>query len=168
MPSIAKAVRRPRLSARSRFCRPAVSIGIFPEGRRNRSGDVRRRRPASRCLRRWPGCPVVPACIRGTDRALRLGRISVAFGEPISPPAGRKATREDLAKFTGEIMKAIDMLGGEHSVEIRKASVQGFCFGVAITVKKAEEAIASRGRRNDARPRRPQSADGGVSRRPAA
>jgi 4-hydroxy-3-methylbut-2-enyl diphosphate reductase len=30
-------------------------------------------------------------------------------------------------------------------VEIRKAAVQGFCFGVAITVKKAEEAIASRG-----------------------
>jgi 4-hydroxy-3-methylbut-2-enyl diphosphate reductase len=29
-------------------------------------------------------------------------------------------------------------------VEIRKASVQGFCFGVAITVKKAEEAIAAR------------------------
>jgi (E)-4-hydroxy-3-methyl-but-2-enyl pyrophosphate reductase len=31
-------------------------------------------------------------------------------------------------------------------MEIRKASVQGFCFGVAITVKKAEEAIASRGK----------------------
>lgn len=30
-------------------------------------------------------------------------------------------------------------------MEIRKAKVQGFCFGVAITVKKAEEAIASRG-----------------------
>jgi small subunit ribosomal protein S1/4-hydroxy-3-methylbut-2-en-1-yl diphosphate reductase len=29
-------------------------------------------------------------------------------------------------------------------VEIRKAKVQGFCFGVAITVKKAEEAIAAR------------------------
>jgi 4-hydroxy-3-methylbut-2-enyl diphosphate reductase len=29
-------------------------------------------------------------------------------------------------------------------VEIRKAKVQGFCFGVAITVKKAEEAIAKR------------------------
>jgi len=29
-------------------------------------------------------------------------------------------------------------------VEIRKARVQGFCFGVAITVKKAEEAIAAR------------------------
>lgn len=30
------------------------------------------------------------------------------------------------------------------SVEIRKAKTQGFCFGVAITVKKAEEAIESR------------------------
>lgn len=30
-------------------------------------------------------------------------------------------------------------------MQIRKAAVQGFCFGVAITVKKAEEAIASRG-----------------------
>jgi (E)-4-hydroxy-3-methyl-but-2-enyl pyrophosphate reductase len=29
-------------------------------------------------------------------------------------------------------------------VEIRKAKTQGFCFGVAITVKKAEEAIAQR------------------------
>jgi len=29
-------------------------------------------------------------------------------------------------------------------VEIRKAKIQGFCFGVAITVKKAEEAIAER------------------------
>jgi small subunit ribosomal protein S1 len=29
-------------------------------------------------------------------------------------------------------------------MEIRKAKVQGFCFGVAITVKKAEEAIGAR------------------------
>jgi 4-hydroxy-3-methylbut-2-enyl diphosphate reductase len=31
-------------------------------------------------------------------------------------------------------------------VEIRRAKTQGFCFGVAITVKKAEEAVASRER----------------------
>ncbi|MDQ6932749.1 MAG: bifunctional 4-hydroxy-3-methylbut-2-enyl diphosphate reductase/30S ribosomal protein S1, partial [Candidatus Eremiobacteraeota bacterium] len=29
-------------------------------------------------------------------------------------------------------------------MEIKKAKVQGFCFGVAITVKKAEEALKSR------------------------
>ena len=31
-------------------------------------------------------------------------------------------------------------------MEIRRAKTQGFCFGVAITVKKAEEAVASRTR----------------------
>jgi len=30
-------------------------------------------------------------------------------------------------------------------VQIKKAKTQGFCFGVAITVKKAEEAVAARG-----------------------
>ena len=28
-------------------------------------------------------------------------------------------------------------------MEIKRAKTQGFCFGVAITVKKAEEAVAS-------------------------
>ena len=41
-------------------------------------------------------------------------------------------------------MNAIHALGESTSMEIRKAKTQGFCFGVAITVKKAEEAIASR------------------------
>lgn len=83
-------------------------VGIFPEGRRNRSGDTPPQTGVA-LLSSLAGVPVVPACIRGTDRALRLGRISVAFGEPIAPPEGRKATREDLAKFTSEIMKSIDM-----------------------------------------------------------
>ena len=34
---------------------------------------------------------------------------------------------------------------GEALVQIKKAKVQGFCFGVAITVKKAEETVARRG-----------------------
>ena len=54
--------------------------------------------------------PVVPVAIRGTDRALRLGKITVAFGRPVAPSAGRKATRDDLAKFTVEIMNAISAL----------------------------------------------------------
>ncbi|MBD5633218.1 MAG: bifunctional 4-hydroxy-3-methylbut-2-enyl diphosphate reductase/30S ribosomal protein S1, partial [Candidatus Eremiobacteraeota bacterium] len=31
---------------------------------------------------------------------------------------------------------------------IKKAKTQGFCFGVAITLKKAEETVASRGSGN--------------------
>ena len=56
--------------------------------------------------------PVVPACIRGSDRALRLNRIDVAFGAPLALQAGRKATRDDLAKFTSEVMNAIELLAG--------------------------------------------------------
>jgi hypothetical protein len=57
------------------------------------------------------GAPVVPAAILGSDRALRLAQIKVAFGVPLALPAGRKATHEDLAKFTADVMSAIQALG---------------------------------------------------------
>lgn len=85
------------------------AIGIFPEGTRNRSGDVQPQTGVA-LLAALGGAPVVPACILGSDRALRLGKITVAFGAPLSLPPGRKATREDLAKFTTDIMNAIDRL----------------------------------------------------------
>ena len=85
------------------------AIGIFPEGTRNRSGEVQPQTGVA-LLAALAQAPVVPACVCGTDRALRLGRIEVAFGAPLMPPAGQKARRDDLAKFTGEIMKAIESL----------------------------------------------------------
>ncbi len=85
------------------------AVGIFPEGTRNRSGDVEAQTGAA-LLASLAGAPVVPASIRGTERALRLGRIDVVFGAPLEPPAGRKATRDDLAKFTRAIMNAIGAL----------------------------------------------------------
>jgi 1-acyl-sn-glycerol-3-phosphate acyltransferase len=85
------------------------AIGIFPEGGRNAS---RERAPQTgvALLASRAQTPVVPACIQGSGRALRLARISVAFGVPLRPPPGRKATRDDLAKFTAEIMRSIEML----------------------------------------------------------
>jgi 1-acyl-sn-glycerol-3-phosphate acyltransferase len=85
------------------------AIGIFPEGTRNPTGTVSAQTGVA-LLASLAQVPVVPACVYGTDRALRLGRIDVAFGAPMALPAGRKATRDDLAKFTGEIMRAIDEL----------------------------------------------------------
>jgi 1-acyl-sn-glycerol-3-phosphate acyltransferase len=87
------------------------AVGIFPEGRRSRQGPSPPQTGVA-LLATLAQAPVVPACIIGTDGALALGRITVAFGEPIAPPAGRKATRDDLAKFTAEIMKSIEMLAG--------------------------------------------------------
>jgi 1-acyl-sn-glycerol-3-phosphate acyltransferase len=88
------------------------AIGIFPEGTRNLTGTVAPQTGVA-LLAALAQAPVVPACIHGTDRALRLARVDVAFGRPLLPPAaGRKATREELAKFTAEIMKAIEELAG--------------------------------------------------------
>jgi 1-acyl-sn-glycerol-3-phosphate acyltransferase len=86
-------------------------VGIFPEGTRNPTGAIQPQTGVA-LLASLARVPVVPACIRGTDRALRLARVDVAFGAPLALPAGRKATRDDLAKFTAEIMKAIEVLAG--------------------------------------------------------
>jgi len=84
-------------------------VGIFPEGGRNVHGDKEPRLGVA--LLAWLArAPVVPACIAGSGRAGRLGTIKVAFGEPLALPADGKATRDDLAKFTGDVMAAIAAL----------------------------------------------------------
>jgi 1-acyl-sn-glycerol-3-phosphate acyltransferase len=85
------------------------AIGIFP------GGDAQPRRDSGAqtgvaLLASLGNAPVVPAYIRGTDKALRLGKIDVAFGAPLALAPGRKATREDLSKFTAQIMNAIETL----------------------------------------------------------
>ncbi len=84
-------------------------IGIFPEGGRNIGGE-REARAGVALLASLGKAPVVPACIVGSDHAGRLGKIKVAFGPALLLPADRKATREDLAKFTEEVMSAIAAL----------------------------------------------------------
>jgi 1-acyl-sn-glycerol-3-phosphate acyltransferase len=91
-------------------------IGIFPEGTRNASGAAEPRKGAA-LLASLSGAPVVPACILGSERAKRLGQIKVAFGTPLRLPADRKATSDDLAKFTDEIMGAIHALAESMSAD---------------------------------------------------
>jgi 1-acyl-sn-glycerol-3-phosphate acyltransferase len=87
------------------------AVGIFPEGTRNRTGEVVPQTGVA-LLASLARAPVVPACIVGSDRALRFAQITVAFGAPVGLEPGRKATREDLAKFTDEVMKSIELLAG--------------------------------------------------------
>lgn len=84
-------------------------IGIFPEGTRNLSGQEEARQGVA-LLANLGGAQVVPACVVGTDGAKRLRQIKVAFGKPLSLPKDRKATRDDLAKFTDEVMSEISSL----------------------------------------------------------
>lgn len=89
--------------------REGGTVGIFPEGTRNRDGSVQPQTGAA-LLAALAGAPVVPACIVGSDRALQLAAMKVAFGPPLQLPVGERAKHEDLAKFTAEIMSAIGEL----------------------------------------------------------
>jgi 1-acyl-sn-glycerol-3-phosphate acyltransferase len=89
--------------------REGGAVGIFPEGTRNRDGSVQPQTGVA-LLASLAGAPVVPAHIAGSDRAAKFAQIKVAFGPPLTLPAGRKATHDDLAKFTADIMSAIAAL----------------------------------------------------------
>jgi 1-acyl-sn-glycerol-3-phosphate acyltransferase len=70
-----------------RLAREGNVVAMFPEGTRRRKGLVKRHeaRPRSGAARiaLLAGVPLVPAAVKGTDRLLRLGKLSVAYGEPV-------------------------------------------------------------------------------------
>lgn len=90
--------------------REGNAIGMFPQGTRVFSGEGVAHEGVA-LLASLAKAPVVPAYIHGSDRTVRFHQIKVAFGQPLHLPAGRKASREDLANFTAEVMNAIRALG---------------------------------------------------------
>jgi len=90
--------------------REGRAIGIFPQGTRVREGEGGVKAGVA-LLASLAGAPVVPAFIWGSKDALRLHQIKVVFGEPLHLPPGRKATREEIANFTQDVMNAITALG---------------------------------------------------------
>jgi 1-acyl-sn-glycerol-3-phosphate acyltransferase len=84
-------------------------IGIFPEGGRNLSGSAQAREGVA-LLASLGKAPVVPARLVGTGEAKRLQQFRVYFGRPLSLPPDRKATRDEMANFTDQVMRAIRSL----------------------------------------------------------
>jgi 1-acyl-sn-glycerol-3-phosphate acyltransferase len=81
-------------------------LGIFPEGTRNTDGTGKPQMGVA-LLASLSGATVLPAYVSGTTRANRLRPITVTFGDAMRfEPAG-KARREDLAKWTSELMSRI-------------------------------------------------------------
>lgn len=95
-----------------RVLKEEKAIGIFPEGTRNLHGDATLHTGVA-LLASLSGAPVLPAFVRGGDRAKQLGKLSVAFGEPMSLAGGHngKASREELANWTNAIMAQVRALG---------------------------------------------------------
>jgi 1-acyl-sn-glycerol-3-phosphate acyltransferase len=89
-------------------------VVIFPEGTRQRKGLVKRyearpRTGAARVALR-AGAPLVPAAIGGTDRLLRLGPLSVAYGSPVDLAGLEGDDREAAREATTRLMADIDKL----------------------------------------------------------
>jgi 1-acyl-sn-glycerol-3-phosphate acyltransferase len=84
-------------------------LGIFPEGTRNTDGTVQPQLGAA-MLASMSGATVVPAYVSGTNAIKKFSRITVTFGKPMRFEPGRKATREDMAKWTSELMERISEL----------------------------------------------------------
>lgn len=89
-------------------------VGIFPEGGRNLSGQNEVRQGVA-LLASLGKAPVVPACVVGTRNLWSFNRIKVAYGKPMALPGDRKATREEMAKFTDEVMSAIRTLAQHYN-----------------------------------------------------
>jgi 1-acyl-sn-glycerol-3-phosphate acyltransferase len=87
-------------------------LGMFPEGTRS-GGRLGRGEPGTALIALRTGAPILPAAIWGTEhvklpRSL-LGRthVHIRFGEPYQLPETTKATREQVAEGTDQIMQRI-------------------------------------------------------------
>ncbi len=94
------------LKAAAGVLEDGAALGIFPEGTRNLSGDVKPQMGVALLAMR-SGATVVPAYVGGTARTAGFKRIVVAFGEPLRFEGNGKATRAELAKWTEELMRRI-------------------------------------------------------------
>src|SRR5947209_16781321 len=69
------------------LARDGQIVAMFPEGTRRAKGLVKRHeaRPHSGAARiaLEAGVPLVPAAVKGTDKLMRLGRVSVVYGAPV-------------------------------------------------------------------------------------
>jgi 1-acyl-sn-glycerol-3-phosphate acyltransferase len=98
-----------------RVLRRGCGLVLFPEGTRTADGAMQRFRPGFALLASRAGVPIVPAAICGTFEAWprhqalpRFGQpVTVAYGEPMPPPAKDKAACEAAARQTQERVAAL-------------------------------------------------------------
>jgi 1-acyl-sn-glycerol-3-phosphate acyltransferase len=95
-----------------KLAREGHIVTMFPEGTRRTKGLVKRfeARPRSGAARiaLEAGVPLVPAAVKGTDKLLRLGRLSVVYGTPVEIDDLRgRDVAEAAAEATERLMARI-------------------------------------------------------------
>jgi cytidylate kinase len=93
------------------------AVLIFPEGTRNKSGELMPPRAGVGRLSAVTRTPVAPACITGSNQIrrsmLRQVPIRITFGSPVMPPCSRHPEREEVRAFARQVMDMIEALRAE-------------------------------------------------------
>jgi 1-acyl-sn-glycerol-3-phosphate acyltransferase len=79
---------------------------IFPEGTRQKTGELGRAKAGVGMLSIKTGRPVVPVYIHNSHRFRSFGRLGISFGKPMSPAPGEN----DYQAFADRVMAAIAAL----------------------------------------------------------
>jgi 1-acyl-sn-glycerol-3-phosphate acyltransferase len=88
------------------------SVGMFPEGTRSRTGEMRQAFPGAALIAIRSGAPILPVGIDGTDlafgalRRLRRARVRVVFGPTFTLQLDEKAP-DRLERATDEMMSRV-------------------------------------------------------------
>ncbi|MFN3480539.1 MAG: lysophospholipid acyltransferase family protein [Thermodesulfovibrionales bacterium] len=102
-------------------------IVMFPEGGRSENGNFLDPKRGIGLIATMSGVPVVPALIRGTERAFPVGarfirpaKIRVVFGKPLiiqkDKGSGSEVEKDFQERVAQDIMKAITKLDSEQKV----------------------------------------------------
>ena len=93
------------------------AVLIFPEGTRNKGGELLPPRAGVGRLAAVTRTPVAPACITGSNQIRRSMRrqvpIRITFGSPMMPPASGHPEREEVRAYARKIMDMIAALLAE-------------------------------------------------------
>ena len=91
-------------------------FGMFPEGRRSKTGALQKAEGGVALIAAMTGAPVVPVAILNTPRVFANGGIlpalRIMYGKPLYFQGDRK-DKEDLALFSNEIMQQIACMRDE-------------------------------------------------------
>jgi 1-acyl-sn-glycerol-3-phosphate acyltransferase len=94
------------------ICKGGGIIAMFPEGTRRAKG-LRKRfehrpRAGSARIAFAAGVPLVPAALKGSDRLSRLGKLRVAYGDPVPvDDLGNRPVQEAVQEATNRLMERI-------------------------------------------------------------
>ncbi|GIW25646.1 1-acyl-sn-glycerol-3-phosphate acyltransferase [Meiothermus sp.] len=104
------------IKAAIRVLKNGMAFGIFPEGRRSRTGFIEPFKTGTAAIALRTGATIVPAAIIGSDKAWPVGKgprlrrpIRVVFGDPIALPPG-KTDHQTLEEVTRRLEAAVTEL----------------------------------------------------------